>query len=121
MKTLLCLTIALGTLAAPALTFAQTTPAPLTRAQVYADLVRVEKAGYNPALGSDPNYPADIQAAEAKVVAQQAQPEQQAQRAQDAVGGASDTGSSVSGESPTSTKPAECTGPASFCNIFSGS
>ncbi|MEA3120134.1 MAG: hypothetical protein QOI13_3404 [Paraburkholderia sp.] len=116
MKTLLCLTVVLGTLASPALTFAQTpAPTPLTRAQVVADLVRIEKAGYNPALGDDPNYPADIQAAEAKVAAQEAQPDQ------DAVGGASATGSSASGKRATTSNPAECTDPVSFCNIFYGS
>ncbi|MEK7927372.1 DUF4148 domain-containing protein, partial [Burkholderia contaminans] len=39
---------------------------------VRADLVRVERAGYRP-ISNDPNYPEDIQAAEAKVAAQQAQ------------------------------------------------
>jgi hypothetical protein len=57
-------------LAAPALTYAQSTTG-LTRAQVYADLVRLEKAGYNPSNGDDSKYPADIQAAEAKVAAEE--------------------------------------------------
>ncbi|ACA96095.1 MULTISPECIES: DUF4148 domain-containing protein [Burkholderia cepacia complex] len=59
-------------LSAPIVAFAQTTDHAVTRADVRADLVRVEKAGYRP-VGSDPYYPEDIQAAEAKVVAQQAQ------------------------------------------------
>ncbi|PNO75397.1 DUF4148 domain-containing protein [Burkholderia cenocepacia] len=59
-------------LSAPIVAFAQTTDHAVTRAEVRADLVRVEKAGYRP-IGSDPYYPEDIQAAEAKVVAQQAQ------------------------------------------------
>jgi hypothetical protein len=42
----------------------------LTRAQVRAELVQLETAGYNTAHGEDPYYPADIQAAEAKVAAQ---------------------------------------------------
>ena len=37
-----------------------------------AELIQLEKAGYNPAHGEDPYYPADIQAAEAKVAAQNA-------------------------------------------------
>jgi hypothetical protein len=37
---------------------------------VRAELIQIEKAGYNPARGEDPSYPADIQAAEAKVAAQ---------------------------------------------------
>jgi hypothetical protein len=39
---------------------------PVTRAQVRAELVALEKAGFRPGL-SDPNYPADVQAAEARV------------------------------------------------------
>jgi hypothetical protein len=59
-------------LAAPAISFAQQSDQPVTRAQVRAELVELEKAGYNPARGEDPTYPADIQAAEAKVAAQKA-------------------------------------------------
>src|ERR1700688_1008004 len=116
MKTLLCLTIAFGTLASPALTFAQTTTsAPLTRTQVSADLVRNEKTDYNPALGDNPYYPAGIQAAEATVATQEAQ------REEDSVGGASATDSSASRARATASQTAECSGPANFCNIFSGS
>ncbi|SAL74874.1 membrane protein [Caballeronia peredens] len=43
---------------------------PVTRAQVRADLVQLERAGYNPAA-DETTYPADIQAAEARVHAQQ--------------------------------------------------
>ncbi len=53
---------------APLTSFAQSN-SQITRAQVRAELVQLEKAGYNPARGEDPNYPADIQAAEAKVAA----------------------------------------------------
>ncbi|RQV13588.1 DUF4148 domain-containing protein [Burkholderia cenocepacia] len=49
--------------------FAQSA-APLTRAQVRDELIRVEAAGYDPAKGEDSAYPADIQAAEAKLVEQ---------------------------------------------------
>jgi hypothetical protein len=70
MKTLICITLAISVLASPTLSSAQVTTVPLTRAQVYADLVRVEQAGYNQAAGDDANYPADIQAAERRVVAQ---------------------------------------------------
>jgi hypothetical protein len=58
--------------AVPSLAFAQattapdTTNAPITRAEVRADLIRVEQAGYRPS-DSDINYPADIQAAEARI------------------------------------------------------
>ncbi|EMN5129650.1 DUF4148 domain-containing protein [Burkholderia contaminans] len=54
---------------APALSFADTGHG-LTRAEVRADLVRLEKAGYNPA-SSEANYPNDIAAAENAAAAQQ--------------------------------------------------
>jgi hypothetical protein len=66
MKSLICAVFATAVLAAPTLSFAQAGNAPVTRAEVKADLVRVEQAGYRPA-GNDLNYPADIQAAEARV------------------------------------------------------
>jgi hypothetical protein len=55
---------------APVAAFAQSSQ-PLTRAQVQAELAQLEQAGYNPA-SNDLNYPQDIQAAEAKVQAQNA-------------------------------------------------
>lgn len=55
----------LGVLIFPFASFAQTTTS-VTRALVRAQLVQVENAGYNPARRDD-NYPADIQAAEARV------------------------------------------------------
>src|SRR5258708_31575089 len=70
MKALICITLAIGALTGPTLSSAQVITVPLTHAQVYMDLVRVEQAGYNPAAGDDANYPADIQAAERRVVAQ---------------------------------------------------
>ncbi len=70
MKSLICFSLAAAALAVATASFAQTTSAPLTRAEVMADLVRVEQAGYQPAAGDDPHYPDDIQAAEARVAAQ---------------------------------------------------
>ena len=53
--------------------YAQTPSEPaahqVTRAEVRHELEELEAAGYNPAQGDDPTYPADIQAAEAKVAA----------------------------------------------------
>jgi hypothetical protein len=51
MKTFISLTLAACAFASPALSFAQSANVPVTRAQVYADLVRVEQAGYSPAAG----------------------------------------------------------------------
>ncbi|KAA1005342.1 DUF4148 domain-containing protein [Paraburkholderia panacisoli] len=41
----------------------------LTRAEVTHELEELEAAGYNPSQGDDGSYPADLQAAEAKVAA----------------------------------------------------
>jgi hypothetical protein len=65
MKALLCTTLALA-LAAPAMSFAQTTNEPVTRAQVRADLIQLENAGWRP-NAQDAYYPNDVQAAEARV------------------------------------------------------
>jgi Domain of unknown function (DUF4148) len=56
-------------LAVPAVSSFAQSNAPVTRAQVRAELVQLEKAGYNP-NANDTTYPADIQAAEARVAAQ---------------------------------------------------
>jgi hypothetical protein len=53
-------------LSAPVVSFAQSNQ-PLTRAEVRNQLVQLEKAGYNPAEADNATYPADIQAAEARV------------------------------------------------------
>ena len=119
MKALAILAV-VGALAAPAVTFAQTTSAPLTRAQVRAELIQLEQAGYRPSAGDDANYPSDILAAEAKVAA-----ENNAQQTNDAMGGVPLGSSSASGaRMPMSTsgaKPSACVGPASFCNLYFGS
>jgi Domain of unknown function (DUF4148) len=61
-------------LATPIASFAQQSNEPLTRAQVRAELVQLEKAGWRPSMnmGNNPNYPGGIQAAEAKVAAENA-------------------------------------------------
>jgi hypothetical protein len=113
-KMLAGLFLAVATLGAPVLSFAQSN-APLTRAEVRADLVRVEQAGYSPSA-NDLNYPADIQAAEAKIAAQNDQQTNQA------VGGVAQNGSSAAGAaSHTAMRTnAGCVGPVSFCNVFFG-
>jgi uncharacterized protein YgbK (DUF1537 family) len=72
MKSLIYAVAAASVLSLPIASFAQvqSNDHPLTRAEVKADLQRVEQAGYNP-IASDPYYPEDIQAAEARVAAQQ--------------------------------------------------
>jgi hypothetical protein len=56
-------------LAAPTFAFAQDNNGPVTRAQVRAELVQLEKAGYNPSTDRV-NYPENIQAAQARVNAE---------------------------------------------------
>ena len=75
-------------LTAPVASFAQSNNQPLTRAQVRADLERVEKAGYNPMDWL--HYPENIQAAEARIAAEDAAARQSASAQADTsgVGGA---------------------------------
>jgi hypothetical protein len=61
--------IAAAVIALPIASHAQSTGT-VTRAQVRAELVQLEKAGYTPGRANDPHYPDDIQAAEAKISAQ---------------------------------------------------
>ncbi|RLK45039.1 DUF4148 domain-containing protein [Cupriavidus plantarum] len=72
MKTLARTLLVACTLAIPAVSFAQSVDqnGPVTRAEVRADLVRVEKAGFTPLGGDNYSYPAAIQRAEAKIAAQ---------------------------------------------------
>jgi hypothetical protein len=126
MKNLALLALTLSAVVSSTVTFAQSASVPLTRAQVRADLIRLEQAGYNPSASDDVNYPADIQAAEAKVAAQDA--EQQAatpqQQNSDSGMGAEMKGTSDSGHKKQDTPPSNlstCVGPVSFCNIFFGS
>ncbi|MBB2931500.1 DUF4148 domain-containing protein [Paraburkholderia silvatlantica] len=115
-RLLLSILVAASAVAVPAYSFAQSSQ-PVTRAEVRADLVRVEQAGYSPARGNDINYPADIQAAEAKVAA--------AQDAQDSaqrdMGGVSMAGTSAAGSRMHTPAPPACVGPASFCTPYFGS
>ncbi|MEX3959223.1 DUF4148 domain-containing protein [Trinickia sp. EG282A] len=105
MKSLIFAVAAASALSLPLASFAQVqSNQPLTRAQVKADLVRVEQAGYNPAVGTDPYYPADIQAAEARVGQQQGAPVAEAT----GVGGAAN--GSVQSGAPVDSRPTNVDG-----------
>ncbi|KXU84537.1 hypothetical protein CI15_23830 [Paraburkholderia monticola] len=126
MKKLALLALTLSALVGSTATFAQSASVPLTRAQVRADLIRLEQAGYNPATVNDVNYPADIQAAEAKIAAEDA--EQQAatppQPNTDSGLGTEMKGATEAGHKTPKIAPADpstCVGPVSFCNPYSGS
>lgn len=69
MKSLVQAVVIAATLAAPVAVFAQSNQ-PVTRAQVREELIQIEKAGYNPSRSNPNDYPANIQAAEARVAAQ---------------------------------------------------
>jgi hypothetical protein len=114
-RNILAMSVIAMAIAVPSISFAQTTPQPLTRAQVRADLVRIEQAGYRPGAADNSTYPADVQAAEAKVAAQE-----NAGIAQ-AYGGVAQSGTADSGARAGAKAPAACVGLASFCNIYSGS
>ncbi|MEC5408154.1 DUF4148 domain-containing protein [Paraburkholderia sp. MPAMCS5] len=68
MKTLISAVVVAAALAAPVASFAQSNQ-PVTRAQVRAELVQLEKAGYNP-VGDHVDYPANLQAAQTRVDSQ---------------------------------------------------
>jgi hypothetical protein len=116
--------VSFAVIAAPAFAFAQSANGPLTRAQVRAELVQLERAGYSPATGEQASYPNDIQAAEAKVAAQQ-----NTNESNEAYGGAH-AGAAASGSGSGSAQmpmkhgamsDADCVGPAGFCKPFFGS
>jgi hypothetical protein len=122
MKTLACLVLGLSALAGPLVSFAQSTE-PVTREQVRQELIRLEKAGYHVGDGDHTTYPAEIQAAEAKVAAEDTQQAQDSQQpADNAVGGATMTGTSDAGSHANlpNRSPSSCVGPASYCSLYFG-
>lgn len=70
MKSLIKAVAIAAVLAAPLASFAQSSQQPVSRADVRNELIQWEQAGYNPATSNDMNYPADAQAAERRVEAQ---------------------------------------------------
>lgn len=90
MKTTTINLLAAIVMALPIASHAQSTNT-VTRAQVRAELVQLENAGYRP-RANDPHYPDDIQAAEAKIASSNAT----ASLSTNSVGG-SPVGSSASG------------------------
>jgi hypothetical protein len=101
MKSLIEAIVIAALITAPLAAFSQTNQ-PVTRAQVRAELIQLEKAGYDPVTSNAYDYPANIQAAEARVAAEKA-------AAQTSGYGSSANGSSQAGartdEQPTSYSP----------------
>ncbi|WP_250453745.1 DUF4148 domain-containing protein [Caballeronia sp. ATUFL_M2_KS44] len=115
MNTIAKVVVSVAVVIAPTFVFAQTDSAPVTRAQVRAELVQLERAGYSAASGDNASYPVDIQAAEAKVAAQQ-----NADGANQSYGG---TRSGATGSGMTqrgSSSASDCVGPAGFCVPYFG-
>lgn len=79
--------------AAPALSFAQSNQ-PVTRAQVRAELVQLQQAGYNPA-SDETQYPSNIQAALERIEAKQAAQTAQAASANSSYGGVAQVSSAA--------------------------
>ena len=104
MKSLIHAVIAASVLAAPLVSFAQSDSS-LTRAQVRSELKQLEAAGYTPGSGDEENYPANIQAAEARI----------------APNGATGYGGAISGSSAsgggTAVRPAS---PGEMNKLYSG-
>ncbi|RDK02820.1 DUF4148 domain-containing protein [Paraburkholderia lacunae] len=100
MKSLIQAVVIAAVLAAPVASFAQSNQ-PVTRAQVRAELVQLEKAGYQPGR-SDPYYPADIQAAQTRVAAQNGTAQPAASAYGGVAGGSSQTGHAVPVDGPKS-------------------
>ncbi|MGG1949255.1 DUF4148 domain-containing protein [Trinickia sp. NRRL B-1857] len=69
MKSLIQSVVIAAALVAPVAVFAQSN-APLTRAQVKAELIQFQQAGGRVNFSNDPYYPADAQMAQARVNAQ---------------------------------------------------
>jgi len=90
---------------APALASAQqvdTQQAPKTRAEVRQELIELERAGYNPATADETTYPADVQAAEARIHHQDSLARGQNGTAPDTTGYGPSTGSATqAGSGPT--------------------
>src|ERR1700744_1739264 len=71
MKSFIHAVVLATALVVPLTSFAQSN-GPKTRAEVLAELTQLEKAGYYPAEASNTTYPANIQAAEARLAQQNA-------------------------------------------------
>ncbi|WP_206952187.1 DUF4148 domain-containing protein [Trinickia acidisoli] len=89
-------------LVAPVAAFAQSNQ-PVTRAQVRADLVRLEQAGYNPLDWL--HYPENIQAAEQRVSAQEGAAQSNTSGYGPAVQGASQSGSAATDSAVSTYSP----------------
>ncbi|WP_175769532.1 DUF4148 domain-containing protein [Burkholderia cenocepacia] len=103
MKSLVQAVVVAAALVAPVVSFAQS-GSTITRAQVRAELVQLQQAGYNTARSEDPHYPEAIQAATARIAEQQRSA--LAQGADASGYGAQAQGASASGSRAMGVRPA---------------
>ena len=97
MKSSIYAVLVVSVLAAPITSFAQQGNGPITREQVNNELVQLREAGYT-GSASDTTYPAELQAALARVAEKnQAQAQAQMQMPQNSEYGTSSSGSSQAG------------------------
>jgi hypothetical protein len=71
MKSLIQAVVIAAAVCAPVAAFAQSNST-VTRAQVRAELIQLEQAGYHVGDGDNAHYPEELQAAEARIAAQNA-------------------------------------------------
>lgn len=109
MKSLIQAVAIAAVLAAPVAAFAQASQQPVTRAEVKNELIQIEQAGYNPAISNDVTYPADAQAAERRIQAQNPAVAQ----TQEPVADTSGYGGAMSGSSQSGGVVQPATGPKS--------
>lgn len=102
MKSIFSAIAGIGILIAPLVCFAQPTHA-LTRAEVHAQLIQLENAGYNPAKRDEASYPSDIQKAEARVAARGAANDYSTSGMGTATGSTAESGGHGAMRGPTST------------------
>ncbi|MBN3789296.1 DUF4148 domain-containing protein [Burkholderia sp. Ac-20353] len=105
MKSLVQAVVVAAALVAPVVSFAQP-GSQITRAQVRAELVQLQQAGYNTARGEDPHYPEAIQAATARIAEQQQNAVAQAQGVDVSGYGVQAQGASAAGSRAAGVRPA---------------
>jgi len=115
MKAFSCLALVTSTLmvALTSSAYAEST-VPLTRAEVRAEMIQLEQAGYAPGGGENPHYPRDIMAAEGKIANQNRH-----ESSNGDVGGTAGALSSGGVGRSSGSNPG-CSASASFCNTYFG-
>jgi hypothetical protein len=91
MKSLIRVVVAAACSTAPVVVLAQSSDS-ITREQVRAEVIDLQKVGYSPGTASDNDFPGNIQAAEARLAALRAGAQSPSGGYGPAVGGSSEAG-----------------------------